>query len=208
MRRSFLAPIPELEVAANLLSQAVEALLRKDIPTCTDLIRLADIRALRDFSYLICGPINHEIHRQCKNPIYERISKEKMPRMPSKKVEYEVHRRDGWRCRYCSSRVISKIARTKIIEAVPEVARWGRTNEEKHFSLCTLSASLDHVVPFKRGGDNSDYNLVTACGPCQFGRNQWLLSEVGIYDPRDFSPIIDAWDGLTRLHLAYVSYTE
>lgn len=200
MRRSFITPIPEFEIAANLLSEAVDALLRNDISTFTELIRLADIRALRDFSYLICGPINQEIHRQSKNPVYERVAINDMSRMPSKIVEYGVYVRDGWRCRYCSSRVISKIARKKIIESAPEVVRWGRTNDDKHFSLSTLSASLDHVVPFRRGGDNSNENLVTACGTCQFGRNQWLLSEVEIHDPRDFLPILDSWDGLTRMH--------
>ncbi len=119
--------------------------------------------------------------------------------MPSNAVELDIYARDGWRCRYCASRVILKQARKRFVKADPAAARWGRTNEEKHFGLATLTASIDHVVPFMRGGDNQPGNLVTACGPCQFGRNQWLLSEVEIADPRDFPPVVDDWDGLSRL---------
>jgi 5-methylcytosine-specific restriction endonuclease McrA len=79
------------------------------------------------------------------------------------------------------------------------VARSGRANDDKHFGLATLTASIDHVQPFKRGGSNEPGNLVTACGPCQLGRNQWLLSEVEIADPRDFPRPIDEWHDLSRL---------
>lgn len=199
LRRSFLPPIPEYTLAADLLSQAADALLRGDAAECSRCLRGADLRALRDFSRLVCGPINPSIHRQAKNPVYDRSFVQPGPRMPSKAVEHEIYSRDGWRCRYCSSRVILKQARKRFVKADPAAARWGRTNEEKHFGLATLAASIDHVVPFMRGGDNHPCNLVTACGPCQFGRNQWLLSEVEIADPRDFPPVVDNWDGLSRL---------
>lgn len=42
-------------------------------------------------------------------------------------------------------------------------------------------------------------NLVTACNACQFGRGQWTLEEVGFFDPREYPPFLDEWDGLTRL---------
>lgn len=199
LRRSFLPPIPEYKAAADLLSRAADALLAGDSAACERYLCEADLRALRDFSYLVCGPINPSIHRQTKNPVYERSAVRVGPRMPSKAVEHEVFARDGWRCRYCSSRVILKEARKRFVEAHPSIARWGKTNEDKHFGLATLAASIDHVKPFKRGGGNEPGNLVTACGPCQFGRNQWLLSEVEIVDPRDFPPLIDEWDGLSRL---------
>ena len=199
LRRSFLPPIPEHALAADLLSQAADALLRGDAAECNRCLRAADLRALRDFSYLVCGPINPSIHRQAKNPVYDRSCVRPGPRMPSKAVELDIYARDGWRCRYCASRVILKQARKRFVKADPVAARWGRTNEEKHSGLATLTASIDHVVPFMRGGDNQPRNLVTACGPCQFGRNQWLLFEVEIADPRDFPPIVDDWDGLSRL---------
>ncbi len=199
LRRSFLPPIPEFEVAADLLSLAADALLGGDFIACARFLRMADITALREFSYLICGPIKPAIHRQRGNPVYNRSASPPGPRMPNKVVQLEVFARDGWRCRYCSSRVILKDARDRFIHAHPSAARWGRTNDEKHFGLSTLSASIDHVLPFKRGGSNEPANLVTACWPCQFGRNQWLLAEVEIADPRDYPPLTGEWDGLSRL---------
>lgn len=78
-------------------------------------------------------------------------------------------------------------------------ARKGKTNEDNHFGLANLSATLDHIIPHKRGGNNEPDNLVTACGPCQFGRGHFLLEEVQLEDPRTCAPKKDDWDGLTRL---------
>lgn len=65
--------------------------------------------------------------------------------------------------------------------------------------LLVLKASLDHILPHSRGGDNDPSNLVTACYPCQFGRSSWTLEEVGLTDPRLRPPVVDNWDGLMRL---------
>ena len=58
---------------------------------------------------------------------------------------------------------------------------------------------VDHIVPYARGGSHEPVNLVTTCQPCNFGRGSWLLTEVGLIDPRTRPPIIDGWDGLARL---------
>ncbi|WP_425491574.1 HNH endonuclease [Cognatiluteimonas sedimenti] len=119
--------------------------------------------------------------------------------MPTRLVTREVFARDGWRCRYCESRVVAKEARDIFRKYLPLEARKGRTNNDNHFGLATLSASIDHVLPFRRGGTNDLTNLVTACGPCQFGKGHWTLDEVELEDPRSFPSVIDNWDGLTRL---------
>ena len=123
-------------------------------------------------------------------------------RMPAKKIMRLIFERDGWRCRYCGCAVIAKEARNVFRERFPGEARKGNTNEDNHFGLATLSATLDHVLPFKRGGDNDHSNLVTACGPCQFGRGQFLLEEVQLQDPRLRPPAQGNWDGLMRLYRA------
>lgn len=199
LRRSFLPPISEYELAADLLSHAADALIANDLSLCDRLIREADLRPLRDFDYLISGPIKPEIHRQSKNPTYPPIPKSELPRMPGAVVTRQVFARDGYRCRFCGSRVILKQAREKFSEALPEAARWGSARDERHFGLATLLASIDHLLPYKRGGTNDPGNLVTACSPCQFGRNCWTLEEVEIEDPRNYPPIVDDWDGLSRL---------
>lgn len=85
------------------------------------------------------------------------------------------------------------------VEMFPSVARWGRVNRDKHHALSALNATLDHILPHSRGGTNEESNLVAACGMCQFGRGHWTLEEVGFTDPRERLPILDKWDGLTRL---------
>ncbi len=199
LRRSFLTPIPEFDIAATLLSQAADALISGNHLLCEKLLKEADLRPLRDFVYLVAGPINPEIHRQSKNPTYPPLPRSALPRMPSAAETRHIFSRDGYRCRFCEARVIVKEARKVFNKAFSVAARQGNTNEEYHFGLATLSASIDHLLPFRRGGTNDPMNLVTACGPCQFGRNQWTLEEVQIEDPRNYQPIVDGWDGLTRL---------
>lgn len=198
-RRSFLPRIPEFELAATLLSQAADAYISGDDSLCEKLLLEADLRPLRDFAYLVAGPINPEIHRQTKNPSYVPLPRSELPRMPNASETRDIYARDGYRCRFCEARVIVKEARKVFEKAFPLAARRGNSNEANHFGLSTLTASIDHLVPFRRGGTNDPLNLVTACGPCQYGRNQWTLQEVQIEDPRNYPPIIDDWDGLTRL---------
>lgn len=198
-RRCFLPPLHEHELAADLLSEAAGALLEGKFALCAQRIAEADLRPLRAFAYSICGPIDPAIHHQQRNPIYSAVVGDSQRRMPSPSVSRGILKRDGYRCRYCACRVIVREARIAFAIACPDAARWGSRNEEKHFGLSVLAASIDHVLPFRRGGSHEPENLVTACGPCQFGRNQWTLAEVEIEDPRSNAPRVDSWDGLTRI---------
>jgi hypothetical protein len=199
MRRCLLSPIPEFALAADLLSLAADALLAGDLVTCADRLREADLRPLRDFAYRVAGPLNPEIHRQTKNPSFEPVPKEGRPRMPGESATLVIFKRDGFRCRFCESRVIVKGTSRIFHHYLPDATRLGSTNETTHFGLSTLTASLDHLVPYSRGGNNDEENLVTACGPCQYGRNQFTLDEVELLNPLERPPILDHWDGLTRL---------
>lgn len=58
----------------------------------------------------------------------------------SKRLRYEVLRRDGFRCRYC-----------------------GAEPGER-------ALQIDHVIPEALGGKNEPANLVTACEPCNSGK--------------------------------------
>ncbi len=201
MRNCFLPPIPEFDAAATLLDQSAHAVLAGDYESAKRFLREADLPEICAFTVRITGPIDPEIHWQKAMPI-DAIPKAMRAglRMPSSTVELSIFRRDGWRCRFCGSRVISRRARTIIATLFPAEARWGKSfHTQKHCALGSLAASLDHIVPHARGGSNEESNLVTACTPCQFGRNQWTLEEVGFTDPRSRAPVPDAWDGLTRL---------
>lgn len=59
----------------------------------------------------------------------------------SKRLRYEILRRDGHKCRYCGA----KAADTPL--------------------------TIDHVVPSALGGSDEPSNLVAACGPCNAGKS-------------------------------------
>jgi len=190
MRNTFLDPIPELEIAAELLSQAAYAVLDSKLDIARSLLVEADMPRLCEYARKITGAISFEIHWQKRLPSRSLLSENRVKlRMPSAQDELAIATRDGWRCRFCDSRVISKKAKTVLNSLFPSEARWGRINSEKHCALSALTASLDHILPHSRGGNNDQENLVTACGSCQFGRNQWTLEEVGFNDPRERAPI-------------------
>lgn len=199
LRRCFKDPIPEFALAADLLSRAADALLADNLELCSNLLVQADLPALREFAYEVAGPINPAIHRQSAYPTFVPVPKEAMPRMPSKSDQRAVMVRDGYRCRFCESRVILSAAHRIFADALPKQARLGKTNDSTHFGLSTLTASIDHLVPYARGGGNDPSNLVTACGPCQYGRFSWTLEEVEIENPWNYPAIVDGWDGLSRL---------
>jgi 5-methylcytosine-specific restriction endonuclease McrA len=57
---------------------------------------------------------------------------------------------------------------------------------------------FDHLLPHCRGGDNSLDNMVITCAPCNFGRMQYTLDEVGLINPLTREPVRTSWDGLER----------
>ena len=61
-----------------------------------------------------------------------------------------VFRRDNWQCGYCGK------------------------------PLTRETATIDHIVPQCRGGQNTWVNTVTACLPCNQRKNNKSLSEVGM----------------------------
>lgn len=199
LRDCFLPPIAELDEAATLLDQAANALLKNDLDLARKLIKEADIPVIWDYVSKIIRKINPEVHHQSRQPSATLIPKNAQVKMPGIAYQRTIHIRDGWRCRYCDCRVISKAARKVLVNFFPEEARWGRTNLEKHWALGALTAFTDHVVPRSYGGKNDAINLVTACTACNAGKWHWTLEKLDLSDPRNRNPKVDAWDGLMRL---------
>lgn len=65
----------------------------------------------------------------------------------SKKVRFEVFKRDRFTCQYCGSKA-------------PEVI-----------------LEVDHINPVSKGGDNDLMNLITSCGSCNSGKRDIPLSD-------------------------------
>jgi len=65
----------------------------------------------------------------------------------SKKIRFEVFKRDSFTCQYCGA-------------TAPESV-----------------LHVDHITPVAQGGDNSIVNLVTSCASCNLGKKDTLLSD-------------------------------
>jgi len=198
-RDCFATPPAAADKAADLLSQAADHILTFEVEVARQLVVEADIGELGEFARKLMGSTIPEIHQFRIVPGAPTENKGHGQRMPSKSFEYGIYARDGWRCRFCGVRGLDPRGRKVITDLFPNETRWSGSDKERHHALLALSLSLDHILPYSRGGNNSDENLLAACYPCQFGRNKWTLEEVGLNDPRQRAPVVDQWDGLTRL---------
>lgn len=198
-RDCFEPPPPEVHQAIELLDRAANAAIEGDCKLASSLIAQADSLAIFDFVERIWGKVDLYIHRYRDVPGAPPKLKGAKLRMPSKPEQRKIYLRDGWRCRFCGIRVVSPAAFSMLRKAFPLSLRWGDTNTQKHTGFMALRACVDHILPHSRTGTNDPDNLVTTCWPCNFGRLKWTIEEVGLKDPRLRPPIVDSWDGLTRL---------
>ncbi len=83
-------------------------------------------------------------------------------------------------------------------KAYPKELRWGTTNPEQHAAFQCMWLQYDHILPHSRGGDNSLENMIITCAPCNYGRSEYTLEEVGLIDPRTVPVQHTVWDGLER----------
>ena len=195
-------PIPQLRDAAELLSDAADALLADEFAHARDLLRRADMPVIHAYASRIMGPIDKGLHRY--RPARSRTDKpapsvKAAQRKPGLAIERAIYRRDGYRCRFCGCRVVLGAARDVMRALVPEAIPWGRKSKGRHGAFFALTATLDHLMPHSWRGTNEADNLLTTCWPCNFGRNDALIEEMNLLDPRLRAPILDEWDGLDRM---------
>jgi len=122
-------------------------------------------------------------------------------RQPSKSQMELVFQRDGYHCRYCSLRIIPNYVFDLFGRIVGlDVFATGGRAEQRHGAALTFRGCADHVVPHFLGGKTDLDNLVTACWPCNFGKDRFTCDEIGIEDPR-LRPRLasNEWDGLVSL---------
>jgi hypothetical protein len=94
-------------------------------------------------------------------------------------VRRVVYARDNWTCQYCGKGVDRK------------------------------TATLDHIKPRSRGGENSYSNLTTACGPCNRKKADKLPMEAHMFPkttPKAPSYVQTSWAGkLEPIQAEYVA---
>ena len=98
--------------------------------------------------------------------------------------------RDNFRCRYCSRTVLPK---KKLISfhrnLGDEFFPIGRRNSEISGYYLVLCATLDHVIPHSLGGRTNEGNLVTSCWPCNYGKMNNTLEQIGLENPFSRDPL-------------------
>jgi 5-methylcytosine-specific restriction endonuclease McrA len=193
-------PIPAIADVARYLDAAVSAHLAGRTDLAAELIRLADLPAVREWTESLWGPNGpwSKADQGAAGP--PTIPKEqRIPaRMPTKSEKQILLARDGHHCRFCGIPVIRAEVRNRMRRDYPAALPWGRTNREQHAAFQALWVQYDHLVPHARGGGNDLDNIVITCGPCNFGRMERTLEEVGLIDPRTRPPVRSSWDGLEQ----------
>lgn len=198
LRRCLRDPIPEIAEAARHLDNAVTAHIAGDSQRAAELIRLADMPAIREWTESLWGtggPHSRPIATVERAISVERIVGSRMPNAAEKGLLLE---RDGYHCRFCGIPVVRAEIRTRIRNRYPDALPWGRTNASQHAGFQAMWVQYDHVLPYAHGGTNDLDNLVISCAPCNYGRTDRTVEEVGLFDPRQQPRIVSAWDGLDR----------
>jgi hypothetical protein len=196
-RTCFRNPIPEIPDAARYLDAAVTAHLSGRSDIADKLIRLADMPLIREWTESIWGKDSPYV--RCR-PLSDKhtFAKSTGVRMPTPPEQRQLHVRDGYHCRFCEIPVIRAEVRKRMMKAFPHALRWGKRNADQHAAFQTMWAQYDHVLPYCRGGTNDLDNIVISCAPCNFGRMEYTLEEVGLLDPRLRQTVRSGWDGLER----------
>jgi hypothetical protein len=200
MRTCLRDPVPQIAEAAKLLDEAVSAHIGGESETAGRLIGAANVPAIRTWTESIWGSKSpHLQYRPVPHspPTLPRSTRIAL-RMPSFAEKQALHERDGYRCRFCGISGDPKGNSSAHCGGYPEQAMWGRKNAEQHAALQAMWAQYDRILPHSRGGTNDLSNMAVTCAPCNFGRMEFTLEEVGLTDPRDRKPICSSWDGLER----------
>lgn len=208
LRDYFLEPIPQIFKAALLLDKAVDAHLRGDTNRAQTLLRQADMPVIGEWLDSIWLGRNPEIQAVRKiedlPPIISKDQRDK-PRDAPPDMKKALVARDGHHCRFCSIPLIRPEIRKELNRLYPEAARWTSTKaRDQHRGLQVLWLQYDHVLVHSRGGKTSMDNIVVTCAACNYGRDRFMLSEVGLRDPRihvrhPYWSGRFTWDGLERL---------
>ena len=119
----------------------------------------------------------------------------------SKEIQYKVFSRDRWYCRYCGDSVFfSPIL--KVLEKISPGHGYYHPNGKSSEMIPLFAnkfASVDHINPVSKGGENNLDNYVTSCWECnlKYGNK---TQEEGKPIPNPINTLDDKWDGLSSLY--------
>ena len=194
-------PVPEVLDAARYLDAAVSAHLAGNSGLADQLIKEADMPAVREWTESLWGKASPYVIKLEVPGAPPVLSKDqRIPvRMPNTVEKRIIHDRDGFHCRFCNVPVIRSEVRSLLHHHYPQALPWGKANLGQHAAFQALWAQYDHVLAHARGGDNSLENTILTCAPCNFGKMNYTLEELNLTDPRLRAPLQNSWDGLERI---------
>jgi 5-methylcytosine-specific restriction endonuclease McrA len=203
---SCLVPYPKwVNAEIDKLVDAVRIFISGDKKEAVVTLRSIRERDMNEW-YLNVGQWSGQMRQgilKLKPPV--KVSKDKRDQTKvSTKVERQIIERDNYCCQYCGIPLIhtSEIVKLQKMfgrDQLPRRKQGAGGVEARHgiFSLC--QATFDHVEPHQIGGKNSAENLISSCFPCNFGKKDWTLEQLGLTDPRTHQIRRDGWHGLTDL---------
>ncbi len=194
-------PISEIFKAAEHLDAAISAHFAGNRRDADSLIRLADNPLIAEWTeslWGVGGPWSRPLRVERPAPFVEKDNRIKM-RMPSSSQKRALLQRDGFHCKFCGIPVVRAEMRLVLRTFYPDALRWGGRNTDQHAGFQAMWLQYDHVLPHARGGTNEIDNVIVTCAPCNNGRSNLTLEEVGLADPRERPPIRSSWDGLERV---------
>ena len=200
MRLCIREPIPEIEIAAELLNAAVVAHHESRFAEASELFRAADMKVVWDWLNSIWGRNSpHTQYRKVANAAPD-IPKNlrALPRDATATTKRLIHERDGHYCRFCKIPVVRGSIRAEIHKSYPAVVPWGSTNASQHAAFQCMWAQYDHVLPHARGGSSELQNVVLTCAACNYGRGNYTLEEVGLAHPDTHAKRLGPWTGLVQ----------
>jgi hypothetical protein len=191
-------PIPEIEIAAHRLSDAVSAHRRGDRDAAEELLRQANDKIVWDWLDSVWGKqtVYNRRRRSMDNPPVVPADQRAQPRDATEEIKHLIHQRDGRYCRFCKIPVIRAKVRSAIRKAYPQAVPWGGTNASQHAAFQCMWAQYDHILPHARGGRSDLENVYLTCAACNYGRGNNLLEELDLVHPSLHGPRQGDWDGL------------
>lgn len=201
LQKCFREPITEIFKASEYLNQALDVHLHGNFDLAAKLIVKANLPEIREWTESIWGAKSPYIKfRSIENSLPKLKKADRFEtRMPDKNQKAELIRRDGHICVFCGIPLIRTEVRKEFQRLYPAAMTWGRRNIEQHSAFQAMWLQYDHLVPHSRGGINESNNIVITCAPCNFGRMEYTLEEVGLMNPWKREKVLTDWNGLENI---------
>jgi 5-methylcytosine-specific restriction endonuclease McrA len=198
LRQCLREAIPEIEIAAHNLNDAVSAHLRGERDLAEELFRQADDKVVWDWLDSVWGKetVYNRPRQILDDPPSMPMDQRAKPRAATEEIKRLVHQRDGQYCRFCKIPVIRGKIRSEIHKQYPKAVPWDGTNATQHAAFQCMWAQYDHLLPHARGGRSDLENVYLTCAACNYGRGNYLLEEFDLLHPSLHAPRQGKWDGL------------